>query len=302
MTLRHMKIFCALCKNNCSTTKTAEALNLTQPAISQAIREMEEFYGIKLFDRIGRKLVITKAGNSLLNYATHISALFNEAEEEMRNFDKFGSISVGASLTIGSLFLPKYVKIFNDEHPNIKVKSLVAQTNVLEQKILSYELDVALIEDIAHDPAIISEPYMDDELCIVHASDGKYASGQTISVDEFKEQNILVRESGNETREVFDRATEKSGFFVAPAWEAISTVALVNAALSGLGFAVVPYRIVNPYIKYGALVNINVEGLDLNRKFYIIRHKDKILTTAAEKFLEFCRNYESEYPAPVYLK
>lgn len=300
MTLRHMRIFRALCENDCSTTKTAEALNITQPAISQAIREMEEYYEIRLFDRVGRKLVITKAGKILLGYASHISALFDDAERELRDYDLHGSLSVGATLTIGSLFLPAYVKAFKDSYPAIEVKGLVAPTNILEQKILSYELDIALIEGITHDPNIISEEYMNDELCVVAPSNGKYVSGQSISIEEFKKEKILLREFGSGTREVFDRAAEKAGFSVTPSWESISTIALVNAVLSGLGVSVLPFRTVEPYVNQGSLVNINVEGLDLNRKFYIVRHREKELTTAAENFLESCRCYESKYPSPVY--
>mgnify|MGYP003547743658 CR=1 FL=1 len=138
MTLRHMNIFHALCENDCNTTKTAEALNMTQPAVSQAIKEMEQYYGVMLFDRVGRKLVLTKAGELLHSYAAHISALFDEVETELKSIDKYGNVSVGATLTIGSLFLPRYVKIFKDSHPQINVKGLVAPTNILENKILDY--------------------------------------------------------------------------------------------------------------------------------------------------------------------
>ncbi|MBQ7874142.1 MAG: LysR family transcriptional regulator [Oscillospiraceae bacterium] len=298
-----MKIFRALYENDCSTTKTAEALNMTQPAVSQAIKEMEQYYGVELFDRVGRRLVITSAGRILLDYAMHISSLFDEAEKELRDWDRFGSLSVGATLTIGSLFLPRYVKVFYEKHPKIEVKGLVAPTNILEKKILSYELDLALIEGIAHDPAIISEEYMNDELTVVCPADGKFTKGQTISIEEFKSQNILVREVGSGTREIFERAAERAGFSVTPAWEAISTTALVNAVISGLGVAVIPYRIVSQLIEYGAVININVEGLDLNRKFYFIRHKDKHLTSSAKAFLQSCRDYNSEcdYSTPYYI-
>ena len=133
-----MNIFHALCENDCNTTKTAEALNMTQPAVSQAIKEMEQYYGVMLFDRVGRKLVLTKAGELLHSYAAHISALFDEVETELKSIDKYGNVSVGATLTIGSLFLPRYVKIFKDSHPQINVKGLVAPTNILENKILDY--------------------------------------------------------------------------------------------------------------------------------------------------------------------
>ena len=301
MTLRHMNIFHALCENDCNTTKTAEALNMTQPAVSQAIKEMEQYYGIVLFDRVGRKLVLTKAGELLHGYAAHISALFNEVETELKSIDKYGNVSVGATLTIGSLFLPRYVKIFKDSNPQINVKGLVAPTNILENKILDYEIDLALIEGIAHSPSIVSEPYMDDELCLATMPGGKFESEQTISIDEFKKEKVLVREKGSGTREIFERATEKAGFSMVPEWEAISTSAIINAAISGLGIAVLPYRTVYPYIKYGALIKINVEGLDLKRKFFVIHHKDKCLSSSAKAFLKSCLNCETEYPCPSYV-
>ena len=301
MTLRHMNIFHALCENDCNTTKTAEALNMTQPAVSQAIKEMEQYYGVMLFDRVGRKLVLTKAGELLHSYAAHISALFDEVETELKSIDKYGNVSVGATLTIGSLFLPRYVKIFKDSNPKINVKGLVAPTNILENKILDYEIDLALIEGIAHSPSIISEPYMDDELCLITAPGGKFKSEQVISIEEFKKEKVLVREKGSGTREIFERATEKAGFSMVPEWEAISTHAIINAAISGLGIAVLPYRTVYSYLRYGVLIKINVEGLDLKRKFFVIHHKDKRLSSSAKAFLESCLNYEAEYPCPSYV-
>ena len=301
MTLRHMKIFSALCDNDCNTTKTAEALNMTQPAISQAIKEMEQYYNVSLFDRVGRKLIITDAGMILLNYAKHISSLFDEAENEMQALDKYGNIKVGATLTIGSLFLPRYVSDFKKEHPQIDIKALVAATNVLEEKILAFELDFALIEGFSHDASIVSEEYMTDELVIVGSPKSEFKDGQTISIEEFKKQKIIVRESGSGTREVFERATERAGFSMIPSWEAASVVALANAAISGLGLAVIPYRSICSIIEAGYLVRINVEGIDLNRKFYLIHHKDKHFSKSVKLFYDFCRDYVSEETVPSYL-
>lgn len=292
MTLRHMKIFCALCKNDCSTTKTAAALYMTQPAISQTIREMEEFYQIKLFDRAGRKLMITNAGKILLDYATQICALFDEAADKLQIANTHGKLEVGATLTIGSLFFPNYVKAFSEINPNTEVKGIIATTNILEQKILSFELDFALIEGIAHDPNIISEEYMDDELFIVAKAGGKFKHGQTIGIDEFKKEKILVMDEQSGTREVFNRATERLGCTIVPSWEAISATALINAALCGIGLAVLPYHTVYEFIRNGELVRINVKNLDLKRKFFIVHHKNKQLTASAKAFIEFCKNYD----------
>lgn len=302
MTLRHMRILCALFENDCNTTKTAAALNMTQPAVSQAIHEMEDFYGTKLFERIGRRLSVTDAGRALLRKAKHISSLFDDAERELREIDARGKISVGATLTIGALFLPKFAAEYTEENPGTEIRSLVAPTNVLEQKVLSYELDFALIEGIAHDPDLVIEDFMDDELCVVAAPGGKYSPEQIISTEEFKNEKILVREASSGTREVFDHATEKAGFRIEPLWESFSTTAIIHAAICGLGIAVIPFRMAYPYIDYGALIRIRVEGLDLRRKFFLIRHREKQLSASAREFLEFCNNHDSELPVPVYVK
>lgn len=112
MTLRHMIIFRAVCENGYNSTKAASALHITQPAVSLAIKEIEQYYGVQLFDRIGRRLQITSAGQHFLQYAIHISDLFSDMETGFRDWDSKGIIRIGASITIGSQFLPNYVKSF----------------------------------------------------------------------------------------------------------------------------------------------------------------------------------------------
>lgn len=300
MTLRHMIIFRAVCEAGFNSTKAAEMLHMTQPAVSLAIKELEQYYGIHLFDRLGRRLQITDAGKHFLQYAIHISDLFENMETGLRDWDSKGILRVGASITIGSQFLPSYVCAFSGLCPETDVRVVVEQSDRLEKKILVNELDFALIEGIAHDPNIESEAYMEDHLSVVCPANGKWKQGQRISVDEFKEQRFLLREPGSGTREVFDRVIGQAGFAVSPVWEAMSTTALVNAVINGLGIAVLPHRMILPAIERGAVVAIGVEGLQFQRNFYIIHHKDKFLTAFAKRFMELCRNYEVDYPFPRY--
>ena len=106
MTIRHLKIFLSVCENSFHTTKAAEELHMTQPAVSLAIKELEQHYGVILFDRIGRRLKITEAGQRLMEYSSHIISLFDDMEKGMKDWDSFGIIRIGASITIGSQFLP----------------------------------------------------------------------------------------------------------------------------------------------------------------------------------------------------
>ena len=290
MTLRHMKIFASVCEKNCNTTKAAEAMHITQPAVSLAIRELEQYYGVTLFDRIGRRLRLTEAGQRFWEYASHISALFEDMEKGMRNWDSFGLLRVGASITIGSQFLPSYVKAFYNCYPGTEVRVLVASSDELEQRILTSELDFALIEGVAHHPSILSEEYMEDHLTVICPANGYFQNGQVLTVEEFKQQKFLLREPGSGTREVFDRAAESAGFSVQPIWEAMSTTALVNAVINGLGIAVLPHRMVTGPLERGLVTAIRVEGMDFRRRFHITYHKEKFLTTSAKAFIDLCRN------------
>ena len=300
MTLRHMKIFASVCENSCNTTKAAEAMHMTQPAVSLAIRELEQYYGVTLFDRIGRRLRLTEAGQRFLEYAAHICTLFENMEKGMRDWDAFGLLRVGASITIGSQFLPYYVKAFYSRYLGTEVQVLVAPSDELEQKILTSELDFALIEGVAHHPSILSEEYMEDHLTVICPANGNFQNGQILTIEEFKQQKFLLREPGSGTREVFDRATESAGFSVQPVWEAMSTTALVNAVINGLGIAVLPHRMVTAPLERGLITAVRVEGMDFRRRFRIIYHKEKFLTTSAKAFMDLCRNYEADYPLPRY--
>ena len=300
MTIRHMLIFRSICENGYNSTKAAEVLHMTQPAVSLAIKELEQYYGVHLFDRIGRRLQITDVGRHFLQYAIHISDLFTDMETGLRDWDSKGILRIGASITIGSQFLPSYVKAFFQICPGIDVRVTIEQSERLEQKLLSNELDFALIEGIAHDSNIVSESYMEDHLSVICGVDKGWIQGQTISIEEFQKQRFLLREKGSGTREVFDRVTTQAGIHVTPVWEAMSTTALVNAVINGLGIAVLPHRMILPALKQGLICTVKVDGLSFSRNFHIIHHKDKFLTASAKQFISLCKEYESDYPLPNY--
>lgn len=300
MTIRHLKIFLAVCDNGYNTTKAAEALHMTQPAVSLAVRELEQYYGVTLFDRIGRRLKITAGGQRFWEYSSHIVSLFDDMEKGMRDWDSFGILRVGASVTIGSQFLPNYVKAFYNRFPGTEVQATIGPSEQLEGQILNSELDFALIEGPPHTLSLISEEYMEDQLVVICPANGMFHMGQQISVEEFRRQKFLLREHGSGTREVFDRVTVDAGFSVSPIWEAMSATALVNAVINGLGITVLPHRMVIGPLEHGLVVSVDVKGLSFRRKFHIVYHKKKFLTASAKAFLDLCRNYELDYPLPHY--
>lgn len=297
MTLRHMRIFLAVVDSGCNTTRAAEALGMAQPAVSLAIRELETYYGVALFDRIGRRLRITPAGERLREYAARIDTLFEDMEQGMRDWDAFGVLRAGASLTIGSMFLPGYVRDFGAVCPGVQVRALVAPSDELEQKILAGALDIALIEGSVHSGALVSRAYMRDRLTLIASPGSGFAPGQEITREQLAAQRFLLREPGSGTREVFDRAAERAGLSIAPAWEARSTTALINAAAAGLGVAVLPERRVGEAVKSGQVIKIGAQGLDLTRQLYIVYHREKFLTASARRFIALVEEKSPDFDA-----
>lgn len=287
MTIRHMRIFKAVCENGCSMTKAAEKLNMTQPAVSLAVSELESYYGIKLFDRISRRLYLSEAGKMFLEYADSISLAFDDMEKSIRSWESFGIVRVGASISIGSMLMPKYVKKFSDERPDTKVMVKIDRSEELEKLLFENELDFALIEGMIHEPSLVYEDFMEDRLALV-ASD---AYDDTITSDKLYELPFLLRERGSGTREIFESTlTSHSIPLPKPVWESMSTAALVNAAEAGLGIAVVPYRMISERIEKGDVKEVFIENIAFSRKYKLAYHKDKKLSAADLRFIEICRD------------
>lgn len=292
MTVRHMKIFKTVCECGCSVTKAAEKLNMTQPAVSLAVSELENYYGIKLFDRISRRLYLGEAGKMFLEYANIITLTFDDMEKRIRSWEKTGVVRVGASISIGAMLMPEYVKRFTAENPDTKVIVKINRSEELEALLFDNKLDFALIEGIVHDQNLVYEDFMEDRLALVAAESFPI---DTIKKEEIYAYDFLLREKGSGTREIFESTlTSVSCPLPEPAWESMSTAALINAAEAGLGVAVVPYRMAVERLKSGSIREIHIENIKFTRKYKLVYHKNKKLSTTDRKFIEICRNTETE--------
>ena len=292
MTVRHMKIFKTVCECGCSITKAAEKLNMTQPAVSLAVSELENYYGIKLFDRISRRLYLSEAGKMFLEYANTITLTFDDMEKRVRSWEKTGVVRVGASISIGAMLMPEYVRRFAAENPDTKVTVKINRSEELEALLFENKLDFALIEGIVHDQNLVYEDFMEDRLALVAAIG---FPTDTIKKEEIYAYDFLLREKGSGTREIFESTlTSVSCPLPEPAWESMSTAALINAAEAGLGVAVVPYRMAVERLKSGSIREIHIENIKFTRKYKLVYHKNKKLSTTDRKFIEICRNTETE--------
>ena len=288
MTLKHLKIFVTVCETG-SATAAGEKLHIAQPSISLAISELEDYYGVQLFDRIAKRLHITEAGKNFLQYATHIVGLFEDMEKEIKNFDTTGIIRIGASVTIGNCLLPGYVTKFKQIHPQMNVRVIIDNSEKIQQYIFSNQIDIGLIEGVVHSPYIIEHKFRDDELVMICGNDHPFAYQKNIEISKLQSESFILREAGSAGREIFDSTMTLHGLEIIPVWESTSTQAIVRAVQANLGISVLPYLLVKDSLDRKEISQFQINGIRFQRSFSVIYHKNKFLTESAKDFIALCK-------------
>lgn len=283
MTERHLRIFLTVCGER-NMTRAAEKLYMSQPAVSQAIRELEMFYHARLFERASRRLMITDAGQALLQYAQDILRLFDDAEAQLTENAPV-VIRLGAILSAATGLLTGYIDRFHEGWPRAKVKVRVCGSARLLELMRRNELDIAMLEDTLLPEDMLVTPFYEDRLVVVAAPEDPCAGRET-PFAELCEREFLLREVGAGVRDLFDRRMLERNVHIEPLWESSSTTALVEAAHAGYGISVQPYLLVKKHLDSGYLSEIPVADLALRRTLNIVRYKGKILSPAAKAFIE----------------
>lgn len=289
MTIRHLRIFITVADLG-SMTAAANVLFISQPTVSQAISELETHYGIKLFERLAKRLYITQKGSQLLSYARHITALVDEMEQVIKNPEEIGSMTIGASLTIGECLLPALISTFAKKHPHFQVNAIIKNTLDIENLIAKNTVDLAIVEGLVHSADIITESFENDELALVCGKDHPLYKVKTISPDELANINFILREKGSGTRELFENAMSANEIKWRPAWECNGSDIIKSAALNSIGVGVISKRLVQHELDEGLLHAFQIEGIELKRKFSIAYHKNKYITKSMKTFISLCKN------------
>lgn len=289
MTLRHIRIFVSVYQKN-SITKAAQELHLAQPSVSLAIRELEDYYGIRLFDRIGRHISPTDCGMQFYEYAVHIAALFDEMEKKMRNWDTLGTLRVGASITIGTHILPVLIRTYQERFPELTIEVQVNKSASVEAALIHSEIDLGLIETRPSHPDLCAIPFMKDSMCAIVAPGHSLTKKKAASLSEMTQFPFLMREKGSAGRELLDAAFSLQQLTVLPRWESTSTQALVKAVAEGLGVAILPYLLVKKDIEEATVCQVPLMQ-PITRDLNIIYHKSKFLTENMQSFIQHCKKY-----------
>ncbi len=290
MTIRLIKIFIEVYKVQ-NITKASQNLHMTQPAVTRAIKEIESYYGVCLFERINNKISVTETGKIFYSYAFHIMDTFNEMEKSIRNWDAFGILRIGASITLGNTYLVDLVSQFNEENPDIKVYCNICNSNDLQQGLITNSLDIALLEGNVNEHEFKTEEIATGGLILVVPQQHPLLNKDKVYIKDIAEYNFISRESKSALRTYLDSIFNIKGITVQPIWESVSTQAIITAVSKNLGISILPQMLVKNDIEKGNVVGCKIEDENLERKFYVAWHKNKYLNQSVKSFIELCQNY-----------
>lgn len=289
MTLRHFRIFLAVCETG-SMTAAAETLGMTQPAVSQSVAELERHYGAELFDRVGRRLRLNATGELLRGYAREILELVEGAERGIFESQDGGSLRVGASATVGAALLPPSLARLRHLMPRIRLEVLVDNTATVVQGLREARLDLGCVEGRGDWPDLEAEELGEDELRLVCGPGHEFAAaGRRLRPRDLEGRGFVLREAGSGTRELFESALAEAGIGWKPVGVANGSDAIAALVEAGLGLAFMSPLLISEALASGRLLPLEVAGLRLRRSFRLLRRGAKRPTEAMQRFARCCR-------------
>ncbi len=286
MTLRHMEVFRTVCKHN-SFTNAAKELNVSQPAVSKTIQELEAYYNTKLFDRLNRKIILTEGGNTLLRYSEKILNTFEEAENIIKTPNMDTVLRIGSNVSYACGNFPKLLASFAKDNPQVRFKLFVANSSQIENKLLNNELDFAIVDNLSISPHFKSSLILKENMVMICGTEYLKAASQNVSLKDLRNEKFLFREKGSGIRDSVDDVFKGENITPNVIMESVSTTALVNAAASNLGITIVPETFALKHIAAGKLVRIKLQADNFMRKYFLIYNKNKYLSATMEVFLSY---------------
>lgn len=284
MSIRHLRIFIMVADTG-KMSVAAEKLFITQPSVSQAIREIEDYYGIKLFERLSKRLFITESGKLLLRYARHIVQSFDEMEMELKNNGQSICLRVGATITVGTCMLNNIINKIEKENKDISTKIIINNSDVIERMLLNSELDVAIVEGVITNKDLIKTCIYKDKLVLVVGKNHKFYGKDEISLKELMGENIISREEGSGSKRIFDNILKNNNIEVNVKWISTDTEAIKNAVIDNKGIAVLSSMIIEKEIEEGTLHKIILKEANMFRDICVVYHKNKFISEHLKCFL-----------------
>ncbi|MCP4980261.1 MAG: LysR family transcriptional regulator [Gammaproteobacteria bacterium] len=295
MSDRRLKVFHTVARL-LSFTKAAEALHMTQPAVTFQVRQLEEYFNTRLFDRTHNKVNLTPAGERVSEFAERIFDLYAEMENTVHDLtgEISGALTVGASTTIAEYMLPALLGEFKNRYPDINLRLKVSNSEGIVSMVEHNVIDLGVVESPVSNKNLIVEVCHDDQLVVVAAPDHDLVKrGGKVKPSDIIKYPFVSREEGSGTREVIMQYLIEEK--VNPAelnfsLELGSPESIKGAVEAGMGITIISRSIIGKELKLNTLCELQLDP-PLSRPFSFVRQRQKFRVTVMEKLLEFAQSY-----------
>lgn len=299
MNLNHLRVFHAVAQAG-SITAAARSLQVSQPAVSKQLGELEGVLGAQLVDRLPRGIRLTAAGRALSEHAGRIFGIERTAEIELAALVgvRVGQLTLGASTTIGSYLVPRVLGAFRRQHPRLRLDLQIGNTAVVHDLVRRQVVELGLTEGLVTDDDLEAAVFDQDDMVAIAAPGDPVLATMPLSARELVALPFVMRERGSGTREVIEAALAKKRLVVEPVMSLGSTEAVKNAVAARLGVAIVSRLTVEPELAGGSLVAIELSDLKIRRALHLVEARGRSRSPAASRFLELLAHSRSPGELP----
>jgi DNA-binding transcriptional LysR family regulator len=293
MDTRQLAAFCAVVERK-SFSQAAERLGVTQPAVSLQVRSLEKRLGRKLLDRSGRRVEPTEAGLALYRGAQRMLALEGQLIDELdagEGGELGGTLEVGASTGPGSTVVPVLLCEFQQENPGVAVSLSISDTQSVVDRVAERELELGVVGAARRHRGVVFEPFFRDEVVLACPPGHRFA-GQSVSLDELREEPLIVMQEGAGVRQVIEDELRRAGTRLRdlePRLQLGLQESVKSAVAAGHGVTFISRTAIEADLAAGTLETARVKGLEPSREISLVRSAGRSPTRAAEAFLEFAR-------------
>jgi DNA-binding transcriptional LysR family regulator len=291
MDLRQLEVFARVVDTR-SFSRAAEALRLTQSTISEHVRLLEEEVGARLFDRLGRETVPTRAGELLYGYAQRLLALRAEAQQALQQFlgQISGGLTVGASTIPGEYVLPPLIGAFREKFPQVSIALHIGDSREIADAVVEGRVELGVIGARPEQRTLQAVELLPDELVVVVPPGHAWFGRKLVTLDELKPEPLIVREPGSGSRQALETALDEAGPGLGGLRviaEMGSTSAIKQAVKAGVGLSIMSKRAVEEECRHGLLWCLTIKDLRFTRHFYVVTHTGRSRSPLCQAFLDF---------------
>jgi len=280
-----------------SFSAAAEALYITQPAVTKQIQQLQATYGIKFLNRFGKRTVLTDAGEVLYDFADKIFQIESQAEESLRDFQqrKSGRLRIHASESFGAYYLPFIINLFRKKYPKIHVSVNIFPNQEIVENTVKLENDMGFISYPFEHKKLVIQEVLEDRLVLIVPPSNPFSRKKRLEPKKLNGQPVIMHEKGSASREIVDEFIRKNNLSVSISLELSNNEAIKRAVEEGIGVSLISENVVSEEVKRRRLKSIPLTDPTLKRKFYLIYHKDKYISQPFQMFISMVNQWASEY-------